>query len=121
MDEFGQHQMRDFREHDATSAPAELGGEIQCSVSRNRTRAQVPPQARKSHAHGSGTLGAFWRVERRSRIRRLIISNHNNSNINNNNSNNNNNDHNNNNTTTTTTTTATTDNNTYYHHYYYHE
>ena len=53
------HQTCDFREH-ATSAPAELGGEIH-NVSRNRARAQVLLQARKLHVYGSGTFGAFWR------------------------------------------------------------
>ena len=52
------HQRCDFGEHD-TSAPAELGGEIH-NVSRNRARKQVPLQARKSHACGGGTFGAFW-------------------------------------------------------------
>ena len=45
----------------ATSAPAELGGEIQ-SVSRNRARTQVLLQAWKLRVYGSGTFGAFWGV-----------------------------------------------------------
>ena len=49
--------VRLFREH-ATSAPAELGGEIQ-HVSRNRVRTQVLPQARKLHVYGSRTFAAF--------------------------------------------------------------
>ena len=60
------HRTRDFRER-ATSALAELGGEI-CNVSRNRARAQVPPQARKSHVYGSGTwclLVVFGSSQRR--------------------------------------------------------
>ena len=48
------HQPCDFGEH-KTSAPAELGGEIQ-NVSRNRARTQVLMQARKSHVYGSGTV-----------------------------------------------------------------
>ena len=47
-----------FRAH-ATSAPAELGGEIH-SVSRNRARTQVLLQARRLHVCGSGTFDAFW-------------------------------------------------------------
>ena len=46
------------RKH-ATSAAAELGGEIH-NVSRNRARAQVLPRAQKLHVYGSGTFGAFW-------------------------------------------------------------
>ena len=52
------HQTCDFGEH-ATSAPAELGGEIH-KVSRNRARTQVFLQARKLHVYGKGTSGAFW-------------------------------------------------------------
>ena len=52
------HQTCDFGEH-ATSAPAELGGEIH-NVSRNRARTRVLLQARKLHVYGSGTFGAFW-------------------------------------------------------------
>ena len=59
---FRRHQPCDFREH-ATSAPAELGGEIH-NVSRNRAHTQVLLRARKSHLCGSGTFGAFrrWRA-----------------------------------------------------------
>ena len=52
------HQTCDFRAH-ATSAPAELGGEIH-NVSHNRACTQVLLQARKLHVYGSGTFGAFW-------------------------------------------------------------
>ena len=57
---FRRHQPCEFREH-ATSAPAELGGEIH-NVSRNRARTQVLLQARKLHVYGSGTFGAFWPI-----------------------------------------------------------
>ena len=55
---FRRHQTCDFSEH-VTSAPAELGGEIH-NFLRNQARTKVLPQARKSHAHGRGTFGAFW-------------------------------------------------------------
>ena len=58
------------REH-ATSAPAELGGKIH-KVSRNRARAQVPPQARKLPVCGSGTFGAFGSVKSHCPVSDLI-------------------------------------------------
>ena len=54
----GRHRTCDFRDH-ATSAPAELGGEIP-HVSRNRVRTRALLQARKLHVYGGGTVGAFW-------------------------------------------------------------
>ena len=53
------HRTCHFREH-ATSAPAELGGDIH-KVSQNRAHTLVLLQARKLHVYGSGTLGAFCR------------------------------------------------------------
>ena len=58
------HQTCDFSGH-ATSAPAELGGEIH-NVSRSRARMQVPLQAEKWHVSGSGMFGAFWNLMSRS-------------------------------------------------------
>ena len=52
------HHTCDFREH-ATSAPAELGGEIH-DVLRNRALIKVLLQAHKLDVYGSGTFGAFW-------------------------------------------------------------
>ena len=43
----------------ATSAAAELGGEIH-NVSRNRAHTQVLLQAQKLRVYGRDTLGAFW-------------------------------------------------------------
>ena len=48
-----------FGEH-ATSAPAELAGEIH-NVSQNRARTQVLPHARKLHVYGSGTFMNVYR------------------------------------------------------------
>ena len=63
---FRWHQTCYFRKR-ATSAAAELGGEIH-NVLRNRARTQVLPQARKLHVYGSGTFGAFWLLEAASEV-----------------------------------------------------
>ena len=55
---FRRHQTRAFREH-ATSATAELGGEIH-NFSRNRARTHVLLQAQKLQHASSDTFGAFW-------------------------------------------------------------
>lgn len=63
------HQTCYCRKH-ATSTAAEFGGEIH-NVSRKRARRQVLLQAQTLHVYGSGTFGAFWKVNPRIPQKRL--------------------------------------------------